>query len=104
MEIWNKIIKNVMKQSTDLPTIPKTSRAPLWFHVSSDGESLFIDNAKDHSPSSSLSSMRKLTYKEFEKIYPIYLKREQGEAVSQEATVKTYNQVYWYSIIKHYSK
>ncbi len=41
-----------------------------------------------------------LDYKQFVKIYPIYIRRENGDAVSIEATASTVNQVYWFGIIK----
>lgn len=47
---------------------------------------------------------RKLTFKDFQKIYPIYLKRESGQSVSKEAIAATVNQVYFYPIIKNILK
>ena len=97
--LWNKMLGN-LKRKTELPTIPK-NREPIWFTAVSDGNCIYVSKAKDHMPSSQISIERKLRYKEFERIYPVYLKREAGMAVSEEACRLTHNQVYWFSIIHH---
>ena len=101
-ELWNKILSELSKAEMELSTIPKTSKEPIWFRVSTDGNGIFVNPAIEHHPSSRLTMTRKLTYHEFLKIYPLYLKREKGEAVSKDAAKATVNQVYWYSIIKNY--
>lgn len=97
---WFKIIEDLRSNPRDLHTLPKTNKNPLWFYTYTDGNYIYIDNAKEHTPSSKISLTRKLSFPEFERIYPIHLRREQGESVSQEATEATVNQVYWFSIIK----
>jgi len=98
--LWLRIIKDLSYNPRDLHTVPKTNKKPLWFNAYSDGKFIYIDNAKDHVPSSNISATRKLNLSEFERIYPIHIRREQGEIVSKEAQKATVNQVYWYSIIK----
>ena len=61
----------------------------------------FVNSAKSNEPSSKISSTRKLKYNNFIEVYPLYIKRENGEKVSQEVTNKTVNQVYYFSLIKH---
>ncbi|SEP93250.1 hypothetical protein SAMN05216232_1361 [Virgibacillus subterraneus] len=84
-----------------MPTVPKTKKVPVWFSASKDGTIIFINKAFDHTPSSKLSSERKLDYNTFQKVYPFYLKRENGEAVSSVVSAVTVNQVYYFSVIKH---
>lgn len=100
-EAWNTIIAILSKKPTEFPTVPKTKRIPVWFMASTDGEKIFIDEAKINKPSSKLSLRRMLEYRTFEKIYPLYIRRENGEQVSAEANVITVNQVYYYSLIHH---
>jgi len=82
VHVWNTIITKLAEKSIDLPTVPKTKRIPVWFSASTDGNMIYINQAINKKPSSKLSIERKLTYHIFEKVYPLYLKREQGEAVS----------------------
>lgn len=96
---WLKIIQDLKDNPRDLHTVPKTSAKPKWFYAYTDGDKIYVENAKEHNPSSSISLRRALDFTNFEKIYPIHLRREKGESVSQEATKATVNQVYWYSII-----
>lgn len=101
-ELWLKLLANLDKEPREFPTTPKSSRKPLWFAAYADNNDIFVRNAKDHMPSCSIKGERKLTYAIFQKIYPIYLRREKGEHISKEATAITFDQVYWYSLIKHF--
>jgi hypothetical protein len=100
-EAWNAIISRLTGNKMELPTVPKNKKVPVWFSASTDGNTIFIDRATDHISSSKISSQRKLTYRTFQKVYPLYLRREKGEAVSKEVTSITVNQVYYFSLIKH---
>ena len=103
-DVWVKILNDLLKGSKELPTTPKTNKAPVWFLASTDGEKIYINEAVENKPSSNLKSRRVLTYKNFEDIYPIHLRRESGEKVSKEATDATRNQVYYFSLINHLGK
>ncbi|MCL2469404.1 MAG: Swt1 family HEPN domain-containing protein [Alphaproteobacteria bacterium] len=98
---WNKIISTFSNANIELHTLPQNSREPLWFFVYVDGNYVYVDKAKEHKPSSSLSKPRPLNYNEFEKMYPIYLRRKAGHSVSAEATAASQNQVYWYAIMDY---
>ena len=100
-EAWLNIIAHLQNKSIEFPTVPKIKRDPVWFDASTDGEIIIISPAKINRPSSQLTMQRKLSYKIFEKVYPIYLRRINGEAVSNEALRTTVNQVYYFSLIKH---
>ncbi|MDP4087372.1 MAG: hypothetical protein Q8934_22670 [Bacillota bacterium] len=103
-QIWNTIVAKLTGNRVELPTIPKTKKIPVWFSATTDGEAIFIDKATDHRPSSKLSVQRNLKYSTFQKVYPLYLRRERGDAVSREVTAITVNQVYYFSLIKHLSE
>lgn len=83
-EIWDKIIGDLTENPRDLQTTPKMkSKTPLYFHASTNGKAIFIDNARDNTPSVNLSSRRRLSKSDMTTLYPIYLKRENGEPVSK---------------------
>lgn len=100
-EAWNKILFELAGKELDFPTVPKTNRTPVWFNASTDGKIVFINMALDNKPSSQLLMQRKLNYKTFQKVYPLFIRRERGEKVSSEVTVITVDQVYYFSLMKH---
>lgn len=102
LQAWNTIVSKLKGNPMEIPTVPKTKRNPVWFFAIAVGENIFIIQASDNKPSSQLSMQRRLEYKTFEKVYPLYLKRENGEKISYEVTAITVvNQVYYFSLIKH---
>jgi hypothetical protein len=100
-QAWNLIVNQLAGKRLEFPTVPKVKRDPVWFSATTDGESIFINKAIDNKPSSQLSMQRKLTYSIFEKVYPFYLKRENGERISSDVLAITVDQVYFFSLIKH---
>jgi hypothetical protein len=99
-ELWKKILDDICSNPRDLQTVPLNG-GDRWFHVSTDGDTIFGDNAKTKKPSSKLSQTRNLHKHEFVAMYEIYLRRKRGEMVSQEATKITRNQVCIYAIFCH---
>ena len=102
-ELWGKILNTFKCKETELHTNPLTSATPRWFTVYSEAGCMYVFSAKINKPASKISHPRRLCYSEFEKMYPIYLKRKAGYAVSAEATSTSRNQVYWYAILKYCS-
>lgn len=98
---WQKIIQTLSEGSREFPTKPITNRTPVWFKAETNGEVVYITEATEHRPSSKLKMPRRLTFKKFDEVYPYYLRREQGEQVSQEAGAITVDQVYYYSLMHH---
>ncbi|MEH7096509.1 hypothetical protein [Neobacillus vireti] len=103
LEAWISITKNLEGKTIELPTIPKIKKIPVWFSATTNGDIIIIDKATSHEPSSKLSTPRILNYNTFQKVFPLYLRREKGESVSSEVTAITVNQVYYFSLIKHFS-
>lgn len=99
--VWDRIIEGLSKSEREFPTTPKQNKEPVWFLASTDGEKVYINEAVENKPSSSLKYRRVLTYDNFKDIYPIHIRRENGEKVSKEATDATRNQVYYFSLINH---
>ena len=104
-QLWKKIIDDLRKNPRDLQTIPIRGRG-VWFYacIHSDGVNIVIDNARKEKPSSKLTGKRIIGRDEFATMHPIYLRRKNGENVSQEATALTRNQVYIYSIFANCGK
>jgi len=102
--MWKEILEYFFKKELELHTRPKIKRQYKWFSLYSDLDYIYIQSAKKNEPSCKISECRKLTYKEFIRILPIYYAREKGESVSKRATAITYNQVYWYSLLNYFLK
>lgn len=100
-DAWNKIINELLPGARFFPTTPMSRKESVWFSASTDGVYVFIDNAVGHLHSCNIKSTRTLTKNEFTRIIPIYYRRKNGERISQEATIATRNQVYFYSLIKN---
>jgi hypothetical protein len=100
-QAWSIIINKLLENPVELPTVPKVNKTPVWFLATTDGDRIFISGAINNIPSSQLTMQRKLKYSTFQKIYPLYLRRENGEQVSHEVGSITVNSVYYFSVIKH---
>jgi hypothetical protein len=93
---------SALDKKQEFPTTPKINVHPKWFCAySRNGREIEVSPSVHHKPSSKISGIRILTENDFKKIYPIYLRREKGESVSDEAQAATFNIVYFYSLIKH---
>lgn len=101
IEAWKKIIDQLDENPQEYHTVPlRKTVIPVWFTATTDGSKISISIAKTNRPSSNLKIDRYLTWNIFKKVYPIYLRREKGEKVSQEVISITVNSVYYYALIK----
>ena len=98
---WSVILNIFNNDETEICTSPKNKRESLWFSVRIIDNFVCVSNAKVNSPSSKLKKYRKLGHAEFTRMYPIYLKRKAGYAVSAEASAASHNQTYWYAIMDY---
>lgn len=99
-EAWEIITKKMGTAPIEFHTLPLTTRTPVWFSAQKDYDQIRITNAIKNRPSSVIKTPRYLFLKTFEKVYPIYLRRNHGEKVSQEVRGITVNSVYYYSLIQ----
>ena len=95
---WARILSET-NIGIDLHTLPLKRKEYLWFFVKSDGKHVIVTNSVNRQPSSILKNPRKISYKEFLGMYPLYFRRKNGEQVSNEAKLISRNQVYIYSLI-----
>ncbi|MUT65658.1 hypothetical protein [Paenibacillus sp. NEAU-GSW1] len=98
-ELWNQIIERAKSQDFEIHTVPQNKREPLWFRITSDGNTVKISQAKDNMPSSALKMPRTITFQEFDRVYPYYDLRLKGTSISQEVGRKSVNTVYIYGLI-----
>lgn len=101
--IWKTIIQGLTDNPRDIPTTPKPPKAPLYFHAGTNGRVVFINNSILNVPSVNLSSTRRISEKDFYKMYPLYLKRENGESIAKEVAEvgeAKKNQSYTFGIIR----
>lgn len=104
--MWSDVVNAYVNNARDVKTDPKPHKVPnyttnpkgLWFYVYAEKGNIYIENARNHSNSSRISGRRKLENEKFDAMLSLYERRKKGEAVSQEATDTTRNQVYWYGI------
>lgn len=99
LQIWQQIIGQAELQDFEIHTVPQSRKTPVWFRVSTDGRTVFINQARENTPSSSLKLPRVITFDEFDRIFPYYELRLNGTSISQEATSKSVNTVYIYGLI-----
>ena len=105
MDIWHSIVEDLQAHPRDLQTTVKSDKkTPLWFHARISGKALIIENAHDHELSVKLSSIRRIYEKDFMLIYPFYIRRENGEAVSKGIALTKgeakKNQTYIFGVIR----
>lgn len=100
-DAWKIIMNKLSDKQKEFHTVPKTNKKPVWFSAKSDGEVIYIDKAIINTPSSIISTIRKLNYNNLKDVYHLYIKREKGEKVSKEVTNTTRNQVYYFSLISN---
>ena len=101
--LWEMILQNLTNNPRDLQTINKTKRPGIWFYAEVNGETIHVQKARNHRPSSNFKYNHILRKKDFDLMYPIYLRRQNGEEVSNESKI-SFNRVYIYSIIFNCTK
>ncbi len=97
---WQIIYESFHNNPRDVRTNPVTNKPSLWFYVYSENGNVYIDNARYHDNSSKLTHRRMLDKNNFAQMLDLNDRRNQGFAISKEATAVTVNQVYWYGILR----
>lgn len=99
VEMWNRIIERAKTNSFEVHTVPLNKKTPLWFQISTDGNSIIVNPARDNEPSSTFKMPRIIKLREFKRIFPYYDLRLKGTSVSQETANQSVNTVYIYGLI-----
>ena len=104
-KLWNKIIFNIKNSPREIQTIPiLKNKIGVWFYVYSQNDEIYISGATKNFPVSSIKKHTRISKESFEKTYPIYLRRCNGEKVAHDAQKVSRFQVYIYSILKNYGE
>lgn len=83
----------------------QVKRDPLWFQVSTQGNYLIVNKAKNNRPSVNLSRERKISFKDFEFVYSYYDRWLKGEmGVRHEVSRKSRNTAYIFALIAEANK
>ena len=101
LKAWETITHSFNNQVLEFPTNPLQKRDPVWFSAYIQEGKIVINQALHHRPSSQLKYKRVLSYKDFQKVLPLYYMRKNGQQVSKDLSDATMNQVYFLSLIKH---
>lgn len=97
------MIKNIESFPAEIQTIPVSpNKIGVWFSVCTEKSKIFISPAKHNSPASRIKPDTSIPRNDFERLLPIYHRRQKGEKVSEEAKRLTRFQVYIYSILQKY--
>ena len=91
------MISTYTKAPRDVRTIPLKGSG-IWFYVYAEQDDIYIESARNHAVSSVIRNRRRLEKEKVDAMLSLYFRRKNGEAVAQEATATTQNQVYWYGI------
>jgi len=98
MNTYRDLVYSFGANPRDVHTVPLDGREPIWFYTYAEDGVLYVEAGRDHFPKSTISGRHKINPSEFELMLDIYRRRKQGKAVSQEASMATMCQVYWYGI------
>src|SRR5665647_476808 len=101
--IWSKINSALKESLMEVATVPSTNRDPKWFVAYIDKDVLYVDNAKDHKPSTNMSQPRKISKKDFLTVYNYYYRWAQGERnLRQEVRLLSPNVAYIFGLIARF--
>ena len=101
--IWERIMNDLQNNPRELQTMPITNRTGKWFYAETNGEVIVLKRAHSKEPSSEFKKDHRLRRKDFDLIYPFYIRRKAGEKISDKSKI-SFNRVYIYSILYHCGK
>ncbi len=102
-EAWQKIITELSATPGDFKTVPKTRREPVWFFAKTDGDNIYVNNAKQMRPSSRLTTPRIITYADFNTVRSYYSRWSSGEVgVRDEVRQLSRNTAYIFALIDYF--
>lgn len=97
--MYQQLVKSFQTRPRDVHTVPiLQDREPVWFYTYIYNGLVCVESGRFHDARSHISGRRVLNQDEYDTMLALYHRREKGEAVSQEASQATQNQVYWYGI------
>ena len=98
--LYQDLVESYSKEPRDVHTIP-LNREPIWFFTYVEKGFVYVRSSYIHSRSSRMKAPRKLNPAEFKIMFELYVRRKNGERVSDDATRSSQNQVYWIGIFRN---
>lgn len=98
--LYQDLVESYSKEPRDVHTIP-LNREPIWFFTYVEKGFVYVRSSYIHSRSSRMKAPRKLNPAEFKIMFELYVRRKNGERVSDDATRSSQNQVYWFGIFRN---
>ena len=100
--IYECILRNIQQNPQEIHTIRLNGDDGVWFSVFAENERIFVSPATEHTPASRVRPYTRITKTALERMFPLYVRRKNGEQVSQEALQAAYVIVYCYAIFENY--
>lgn len=94
---WNKMTSKLSGESIEVQTL----KHGLWFHAYCENDSIYVEKAKNNTPSCCITAKRKITEDKFKVIYPYY---KEKNTLRKEAVKISQNTAYIYALINHFEK
>ena len=99
--IYERILNNIKQNPQEIHTIPLRGGG-VWFSVFVKNERIFVSPATEHTPASKVLPNTPINKIDLERMFPLYVRRKNGEQVSQEAQRASRVIVYCYAIFENY--
>lgn len=99
--IYECILRNIQRNPQEIHTIPLRGGG-VWFSVFAENRQIYVSPATEHTPASEAQARKPITKTDLEQMFPLYVRRKNGEQVSQEALQASRVIVYCYAIFENY--
>ena len=99
--IYECILRNIQQNPQEIHTIPLRGGG-VWFSVFAENRQIYVSPATEHTPASKVLLNTPINKIDLERMFPLYVRRKNGEPVSQEALQAAYVIVYCYAIFENY--
>lgn len=99
---WQNIVCKLTQSPNEIQTIKQNGIKGKWIKVSTDNNNVFVDKAKNNTPSSTIDIVRTISKKEFVKLYPLYYKWRKKSITREEAKGGSMNSSYIFALINEF--
>lgn len=96
--MYKKLVEEYAENPRDVATVPIRKRERRWFYVFAEKGFLYVCAARRHEGSCNIKEPIRLKEKQLAIMLDIYHRRQNGEAVSSEASRVSLQASYWYGV------
>ena len=97
--LWRNIINKIIQSPNEIQTISQIGIKGKWICIN-----IFIDGAKNNTPSSSTALIRTISKNEFAKLYPLFYQWRSKNITRKEAKGGSMNSSYIFALINEFDK